>query len=307
MPCLKQLRESAQNYLTKLFSPDDLGARVKNILLVNHTREILQKEVEERILSIEILAKKVSEQKRALEHSWSEVCATNKLKDQFLMLVVHELRTPLTPILGYLDLLQHTDKNSPDFAEYLEIIQRNAYRQAKLINDLLDITWMLSGKLKINEKQVSLSAVIEKAIVAIQLDAKAKDIQVKINAASSPCQIRGDEERLVQVLWNILANAVRYTPRAGIISMEVQQNKQEILLSITDSGPGFEADFLPHAFEWFKQAPTSDSIGGGEFGVGLAVARYLIEAHRGNVKAENKKSGASVIISLPVIAEHEDD
>lgn len=306
MPYFKQLKENVKNYLGKFFLLDELSARVKNVLAIKRTRDILQEGTEEKSASIEELAKKISEQKRTLECAWGDVCVANRVRDEFLMSVVHELRTPLTLILGYLDLLRQIDKNSQDFAEYLEIIQRNANRQAKLINDLLDITRMISGRLKIDKKPLSLSVVIDKAITATRLLARAKDIQIKINLSSNLCQIRGDEECLVQILWNILANAVEYTPRAGTINMEVHQDNQRMLISITDSGPGFETDFLPYAFEWFKQAPNSVSKECrryGEFGVGLAIVRYLVELHGGSVRAENKKIGASVTISLPVMAE----
>lgn len=224
----------------------------------------------------------------------------NRLKDEFLATLSHELRTPLNAILGWSQILK---RRSPDesIREGLETIERNSRLQATLIEDLLDMSSIVSGKLLLNMKEVNLPELIDAAIESIRPAAENKQIQIKKLISKEPCQITADGARLQQVLWNLLSNAVKFTPVGGIIEVKMMCHGQSLELEVIDSGIGIKPDFLPFLFDRFSQADSSTTRRFGGLGLGLAISKNLVEMHGGTIVADSPGpgKGARFRITLP--------
>ncbi|MBW4560668.1 MAG: PAS domain S-box protein [Mojavia pulchra JT2-VF2] len=229
--------------------------------------------------------------------------AANRTKDEFLAVLSHELRTPLNPILGWAKLLRNGKLNTDKTALALETIERNAKLQAELIEDLLDISRILQGKLTLNSCQVNLKAVIEAAIETVRLAAEAKAIQIQINFASDEAKVLGDAARLQQVLWNLLSNAVKFTPTGGKVEVELETIDLYAQIQVKDTGKGISSEFLPYVFDYFRQADSSITRTFGGLGLGLAIARHIVELHGGTIKAESpgEEQGATFTLRLPLL------
>lgn len=229
----------------------------------------------------------------------------NRVKDEFLAVLSHELRTPLNPILGWTSLLRanRLDAEKTKFA--LETIERNAKLQTQLIEDLLDISRILRGKLGLEIGPVDLASTIEAAIEAVALAAEAKSIQIqpKFAAALLP-HVMGDGNRLQQVIWNLLSNAVKFTPQGGYIWISLEQVGQQAQITVQDTGRGIRPDFLPHVFEYFRQADSSTTRTYGGLGLGLAIVRQIVELHGGIVQAESEgeDKGATFTVRIPLLS-----
>ncbi|MGA7938165.1 MAG: PAS domain S-box protein [Kovacikia sp.] len=248
----------------------------------------------------------------------------NRVKDEFLAVLSHELRSPLNPILGWTKILR-TGQLSPDKAEQaLATVERNAKLQAQLIEDLLDISRMLQGKLSLTIVPVDLTSVIDGAIETVQLAASAKSIQIQTRLQEPPNSVLGDANRLQQVLWNLLSNAIKFTPEGGRVEVRLEHVKggQEegwmngngdghaapefpgqtyAQIVVTDNGKGINPDFVPHMFEYFRQADSSTTRHFGGLGLGLAIARQIVEMHGGTIRAESAGEGlgATFTVRLP--------
>ena len=225
----------------------------------------------------------------------------SRLKDEFLATVSHELRTPLNAILGWSRLLR-TGKLDPDgMAHAVEVIERNAGAQKQIIEDLLDVSRIITGKLRVNSLPVDLLLVIHAAIDVVRPAADAKEIRVRTHIGAPDLIVRGDVDRLQQVTWNLLANAVKFTPHGGAIDIFLSKHASQAEIKIEDTGPGIPPDFLPRIFERFSQADSSNTRKHGGLGLGLAIVRHLVELHGGTVAAGNKddNGGAVLTISLP--------
>ena len=228
----------------------------------------------------------------------------NQSKDEFLATVSHELRTPLTAILGWAQLLR-----SPDLAEAkrergLEAIQRNAVAQARLVNDLLDVTRITSGKLRLDVRPVALAEVTRAALESSKPAMDAKSIQVHCDLNSDAGLVNGDPDRLQQIVWNLLSNAIKFTPKGGRITITLGNVDSHVELSVRDDGAGIEPRFLPHVFERFKQADGRITRVHGGLGLGLAISRHLVELHGGTIEAhsEGLGLGATFICRIPLLA-----
>lgn len=228
----------------------------------------------------------------------------NRIKDEFLAVVSHELRSPLNPILGWSLLLKRGQLNPEKTAQALEIIERNAKLQVQLIGDLLDISRILRGKLSLEKVPTDLSAVITAAIETVRLSAEAKSIQIK--AIISPCSVIGDSGRLQQVIWNLLSNAVKFTPQGGNIAVTAVPAENFIKITVTDTGKGISSKFLPFVFEHFQQEDYSTTRKFGGLGLGLAIARQLIELHEGTiaVNSPGEEQGATFTVQIPIAPAH---
>jgi PAS domain S-box-containing protein len=240
----------------------------------------------------------------ALENSrlYQEAQKANRLKDEFVAIVSHELRTPLTPILGGVYMLRNEPFDQQIFNRALDLIERNAKTQVKIVDDLLDVSRALSGKLRLNIEPVDLPSVIQAAVETVRPASEAKSIQIDLYFERIEGVVCGDVNRLQQVVWNLLANSVKFTPQNGRILVQLLQKGDHVEIGVTDNGIGIDADFLPHVFDRFRQADASRTRAHGGLGLGLAIVRHLAEAHGGTVQAQSSggEQGATFIVKLPL-------
>jgi len=235
-------------------------------------------------------------------HARQQAEEASRLKEEFLATVSHELRTPLNAVVGWSRLL-NSGQLDPDGARHaVEVIERNAASQRQIIEDLLDVSRIVAGKLRISTQPVDLLLIIHAAIDAVQPAAEAKEIKIATHVADPDAIVRADNERLQQVFWNLLANAVKFTPAGGTIDVYLERNGSLAEIRIEDSGPGIPQEFLPRIFERFSQADGSSTRKHGGLGLGLAIVRHLVELHGGTVSAANRESGGAVLtVKLPVM------
>ncbi|MEH2225271.1 YlcI/YnfO family protein [Nostoc sp.] len=227
----------------------------------------------------------------------------NRIKDEFLAVLSHELRSPLNPILGWTQLLQNGKLSEAQRAEALKIIERNANLQTRLIEDLLDISRIMQGKLSLTAAPVSLTFVIYAAVETVRLAAEAKNIAIALDLDSEIAPISGDAARLQQVMWNLLTNAVKFTLNSGQVTIELRQLDGLAQIQVIDTGKGINPQFLPHVFEYFWQEDGSTTRKFGGLGLGLAIVRQIVEMHGGRITAESQgeNQGATFIIQLPLM------
>jgi signal transduction histidine kinase len=232
---------------------------------------------------------------------YQEEREANRLKDEFLATVSHELRTPLTAMLSWVRLLQDGRLGVPERVKALEIIDRNARAQAHLVDDLLDTSRIVTGKLPIAREAVVLERVVVDAVEAVRPEAETKGIEIGL-ALATDLTVTGDTRRLQQVLGNLLGNAVKFTPRGGRIEIALRRDDAHAEIRVADTGPGIDPEFLPHVFDRFRQADTSMTRTHGGLGLGLAIVRHLVELHGGTAFAEGraKQPGASFVVRLPL-------
>jgi PAS domain S-box-containing protein len=228
----------------------------------------------------------------------------NRLKDEFLATLSHELRTPLTAMLGWTRMLRTRQLDETTALHALETIERNVRAQTQLIEDLLDVSRIITGKLRLDTQAVELVPIIEAAIDSIQPAAEAKDIQLEKLLDPTAGPVLGDPARLQQVVWNLLSNAVKFTPRGGHVQINLERSDSSAAVTIRDSGIGISQDFLPHVFDRFRQADSSSTRAHGGLGLGLAIVRHLVELHGGTARAtsDGPQTGASFTFMLPLMA-----
>jgi len=236
-------------------------------------------------------------------HARQQAEEASRLKEEFLATVSHELRTPLNAVVGWSRLLHSGQLDKEGAVHAIEVIERNAAAQRQIIEDLLDVSRIVTGKLRISTQPVDLLLVIHAAIDAVQPAAEAKEIKIATHIEAPDSIVRADVERLQQVLWNLLANAVKFTPHGGMIDVHLQQQESLAEIRIEDSGPGVPVEFLPRIFERFSQADGSSTRKHGGLGLGLAIVRHLVELHGGTVSAANggQRGGAVLTVRLPAM------
>jgi PAS domain S-box-containing protein len=242
------------------------------------------------------------------ERSAREAAETaNRIKDEFLAVLSHELRSPLNPILGWVKLLQTRQFDPAATKRALETIERNAKLQTQLIDDLLDVSRILQGKMVLNVCPVDLESVIDAALETVRLSAEAKGIAIHKVISSDVSTILGDSGRLQQVVWNLLSNAIKFTPNGGHIEIRLIQNGTSVQIQVQDTGKGISPEFLPHVFEYFRQEDGSTTRKFGGLGLGLAIVRYLIEQHGGTVQVESpgENLGATFTVHLPLLKDED--
>ena len=261
-------------------------------------------------LSKYIAELKVSEEARGqllvrAERARSDAEAANRIKDEFLATLSHELRTPLTSLLGWASVLRGPDCDEVLLAQGLEAIDRNARAQAQLIDDLLDVSRIVSGKLHLNVRPLDLSSATRAAINVVRPAADAKNLTLRYWAQPGLGAISADPARLQQIVWNLLSNAVKFTPQGGEISVRVEQEGNHGRVTVTDSGQGIDSEFLPRVFDRFLQADSSTTRSYGGLGLGLAIVRHLVELHGGTVWADSDGPGKGATFSamFPLLAE----
>jgi signal transduction histidine kinase/ActR/RegA family two-component response regulator len=233
----------------------------------------------------------------------SETEVASRAKDEFLGLLSHELRNPLNAILGWTRLLSTGKLDEPTIARAIETIDRNAKLQTRLIDDMLDVSRIVSGKLRLDAQPVDLTTVINAAVDTLRPAAEAKEILIQAVLDFGAGPVLGDPVRLQQVVWNLLSNAIKFTPKHGRVQVQLERINSHIEITVSDTGPGIEEDFLPHVFERFRQADSSASKKHGGLGLGLSIVRHLVELHGGTVEAGNRqdRQGAVFSVRLPLM------
>ncbi len=224
----------------------------------------------------------------------------NRLKDEFLATVSHELRTPLNAVIGWARMLRSETLDPESAAHALEVIERNAWAQKQIIEDILDVSRVITGKLQLNLGPVDLVAIVDAALDAVRPALEAKEIKIETIIDARMCIVSGDPDRLQQVVWNMLSNAAKFTPSGGKIDVRVGHDVSHVQIQVSDTGPGIEPKFLPHVFERFRQADGSTTRTHGGLGLGLAIVRHLVELHGGIITAENRTEvpGATFTVKL---------
>jgi PAS domain S-box-containing protein len=233
--------------------------------------------------------------------AFREALEANRLKDEFLAVVSHELRTPLNAMRGWMSLLRLSKLTEDQQAHALDVIDRNIGVQTQLVEDLLDISRIVSGKMRLSVETVALDAVVKAALDSVRPAAHAKEIQLHASTDNPQGVVQGDPDRLQQIIWNLLSNAIKFTPRGGRVDVTVRHAGGHAELTVTDTGQGINPDFLPHVFERFRQADSTTTRKVGGLGLGLAIVRHLAELHGGTVMAasEGEGRGASFTLRLP--------
>ncbi|WP_229262553.1 hybrid sensor histidine kinase/response regulator [Duganella radicis] len=231
----------------------------------------------------------------------AEAERTSQLKDEFLATLSHELRTPLTAILGWAQVLRRGSRDQADLHRGLQTIERNARAQAQLIEDLLDMSSIASGQVRLEMQPLAPAALAATALESVRPAAEAKQIRLERDFERAPGMVAGDPNRLQQILWNLLTNAIKFTPRGGTVRLGVRRDGEQIAISVSDSGIGITPAFLDHVFERFRQADATTTRQHGGLGLGLAIVKHLVEQHGGTVAvaSEGEGRGASFTLRLP--------
>ena len=234
----------------------------------------------------------------------AEAEKSNRLKDEFLATVSHELRTPLTAILGWAHMLDSNKLADAQAQRAIQTIQRNAKAQAEIIDDILDVSRIITGNLYLNLQPTELTRVIEAAINVVRPTAEAKRIEIETELGDHPALVSGDAHRLQQIVWNLLSNAIKFTPPGGKVRIRTFEDVTHVHLEIADNGQGIRGDFLPHVFERFRQADSSTTRQHGGLGLGLAIVRHLVDIHGGSVLANSEGEGRGAIftVTLPLLS-----
>ena len=222
----------------------------------------------------------------------------NRLKDEFLATLSHELRTPLNAVIGWSRILKAGRLDDESSGHAIEVIERNAWAQKQIIEDILDVSRVITGKLQLHLAPVNLVSVVNAALDAVRPALEAKDIRVETDFPDNVKVMAGDVDRLQQVVWNLLSNASKFTPVGGTVGIRVSQGESHTEIEIRDTGPGIAAEFLPHVFERFRQADGSTTRTHGGLGLGLAIVRHLVELHGGLIAAENRTSGSGAVFTV---------
>jgi signal transduction histidine kinase len=286
------LERGADDYLIKPFSARELIARVGAHLEMARVRKQAESELE-RLLASATEARQQAE-------------AANRIKDEFLATVSHELRTPLNAILGWVQLLQVSHYDEESTRRALATIERNARAQNQLIEDLLDVSRIISGKLRLDLRPVDLLVVVQAAIEVVRPTAENKGVRIQAILDPLPGPVSGDPGRLQQIVWNVLANAIKFTPKGGRVQVRLERVNSHVEIVVSDTGIGIKPEFKPYVFERFRQADASSSRSYGGLGLGLAIVRHLVDLHGGTVRAESagEGQGATFVIGLPLTIVH---
>ncbi len=324
---LSAVREGAQDYLVKGQIDGSLLTRAIRYSIerkrtqeaVRQAKETLERRVEERTAELrEIntrLKNEVNEREAAQvqisallhaeQQTRAEVEEANRSKDEFLATLSHELRTPLNAILGWAEILQTGDPSPGELREGIDIIERNARAQARLVEDVLEVSRIICGKLRLNPRTVDLVNIIDAAVASARPAAQLKSIGLTRQVGPGTALVRGDVDRLQQVVSNMLSNAIKFTPSRGQVRVALHRRERDFLIEVQDSGIGIRADFLPYVFDRFRQSDSSSTRSHGGLGLGLSIARHLIEMHGGTIAAtsDGENRGSTFTLMLPALTE----
>lgn len=292
---LKGWEAGADDYLFKPFNPQELKARVRSIVRLAEARRFVQ---DHRLALVREQGARAE-----VEAANAELRRSNRAKDEFLASISHELRTPMNVIVGWTEMLARHAIDPEEHQRIFEVLNRNAKAQAKLVEDLLDIARITTRKLSLNVKPIKLTEIVEQAVGSMRLAAESKRIRIRTVLESPIGQTEGDPDRLQQVFWNLLSNAIKFTPEGGSVEivLGIEGNRQMVL--VRDTGQGIDREFLPQVFERFVQEEGGPARRFGGLGLGLSIARHIIELHGGSIEAESqgRDRGATFRIELPIV------
>jgi len=293
---VKALRGGAFDFITKPVDTDYLAASVARALRVREVARELDAQKQALAEHAAALAHIVDDQTRELREA-------NRIKDEFLATLSHELRTPLTAMLGWARLLLRSELDDKTRSQALEAIERNAAHQARLVDDLLDVSRIMTGKLRLSPRTVQLGRVVAGVIDTLAQSTRGRDIVFERDLDMNDAGVHGDADRLQQVISNLLSNALKFTPDGGKITTRVRREGDLVTLTVSDTGVGVLPDFLPKVFERFRQADASLARSRGGLGVGLAIVKHIVELHGGSVSvaSEGKDHGTTFTVRLPAI------
>lgn len=300
---ISALRHGAYDYLIKPCLIDDLKFTVRRgiehrslMLAERQARQSLEQLNRE-------LERRVTERTAELQRLNEDLAQANRAKDMFLATLSHELRTPLTPVLGWVNLLRSGALDESGMAQAFDTIERNARLQARLIDDLLDVSRIVSGKLRFDPEPVDLNSAIEAALETVKSNAAARRIELRAELSETQLIVQGSSVRLQQIVWNLLSNAIKFTEGGGRIHLRVEAAEGEARVIIEDTGIGIEPSFLPHVFDRFRQADPSTTRQYGGLGLGLAIVDALARMHNGHVTAESEGigRGAKFTFAMPYL------
>ena len=281
--------------------PDDAGEIVRVTIFDATERWRYEQEL--------LKAKKIAEHSTQTERAARELAErASRIKDDFLAMVSHDLRTPLSAILGWTHVLREQTAGNADAVHGLDVIERNTHVQVQLVDDLLDMARIISGKLRLDVQRVDLATTIEHALETTRLAAEAR--QIRVNSILDPSvTVFGDPGRLQQVFWNLLSNAVKFTPRGGFVRVVMARVNSHIEVGVTDSGQGMTPEFLAQAFERFRQSDSADARTQTGLGLGLSIVKHLVEMHGGSIEArsEGLDRGSTFTLHLPLTAVQADE
>ena len=270
------------------------------------------------IIGVIVVFHDVSERRRAeheREHllkreqaARSEAEAANRLKDEFLATVSHELRTPLTSIMGYAEMMRAGRLDGDDTGHAVEVIARSARAQAEIIDGILDVSRIITGKFHLKAQPVELAPIIRAAIDTLRPAVSAKAIALNVSLDQAAGTVTGEPARLQQIIWNLISNAIKFTPKGGRVEVRLERVNSQLEVRVTDTGIGIDEQFLPYIFERFSQADSSMTRAHGGLGLGLAIVRHLVELHGGTVQAESSGEGQGAVftVRLPVTSVHKE-
>ena len=288
------------------------GSQARAIAVLQQKAQLLETEIDERLRAEEHL-RLAKEQLESQVVALGELVAreqsartdaetANRMKDEFLATVSHELRTPLNAIIGWTHMLRRGELDDDTQSRALETIERNAKSQAQLVEDILDVSRITSGKLRVQTGSVELRSTISAAVDAVRLAAKSKNIQLQMKLEPTDQYVFGDANRLQQVVWNLLSNAVKFTHHGGCVDVSLERRNQHVVITVSDNGSGIRKQFLPYIFDRFRQADGATTRSHGGLGLGLSLVRHLVELHGGSVDvvSEGDGKGATFAVQLPV-------
>jgi signal transduction histidine kinase/ActR/RegA family two-component response regulator len=298
----------AESY-TALTNEDD---RLRTIIQLQQKAVSLEGEIAERkqaeaalLAANDQMLRELEEREQSISRermARAEAEKANRLKDEFLATVSHELRTPLNAIIGWSHMVRSGNLDEATIARAIETIERNAKAQAQLIEDILDVSRVITGKLRLNIEPVDLASIINAAIDSVQLAAESKGIELEVTVRPPARHVAGDSSRLQQVVWNLLSNAIKFTPSGGRVEVRLERAGTNAQITVVDTGEGIHAAFLPFIFDRFRQADGTSTRKHGGLGLGLAIVRHLVELHGGTIHAESPGEGAGskFTIRLPL-------
>lgn len=248
----------------------------------------------------EMLAQ-IQQRETALKKARDEAEAANRAKDEFLAVVSHELRTPLTPVLGWTRMLRGGQLDEAGVARAIEVIERNVKAQAQLIEDLLDVSRIITGKLRLEVRPLDLIPVVEAAVDSLRPTAEAKEVLIETTLDPRAGTIAGDADRLQQILWNLISNAIKFTSKGGHVQVQLERLNAHVVIAVHDTGKGIAPEFLPYVFDRFRQADSTSTRAYGGLGLGLAIVRHLVELHGGRIRADSagEDQGSTFTVELP--------
>lgn len=316
--CFRRAKETHQRQMLELQSQDRWFAKTIDPVLDEHGTFMgavfILSDITERKQAQALLQEQNDRLNRlmvSLQQQTQQAQQANRIKDEFLAVLSHELRSPLNPILGWAKILQTSHQDAAKTQYALKTIERNAKLQAQLIEDLLDVSRILQGKLSLQTVPVNLNFTIKAALETVRLAAEAKSIQINTIFAPNVGQVLGDSARLQQVIWNLLTNAIKFTPQGGQVEVRLEKvnavNTHHLgeytQIIVSDNGMGISSDFLPYVFEYFRQADGTTTRKFGGLGLGLAIVRHLVELHGGTIQVASlgEAQGTTFTVKLPLM------